>query len=491
MAPKSVAVLVLILALSAPAAPATLAASAATITVTSKLDTADPGKCRLRDAILAANNNVANGSCPAGTLGLDTISFSLGLACTLTPCTIALQSALPLVTEALTINGNGAGVSGENAFRVFDLGPVPVSISNLRIANGKVTSDTGGGIRMSAAASTTLTVTNVFFSGNHANLGGAIHQPLGTLTVSHSNFSGNTAATSGGAIFQEQNASTIAVTDTRFISNSAESTAGGAMLLASEASIAGSTFSSNSAPDGGAISKRTHGSFLVSDTLFDHNAATFRLGGSGGGAMYVFTGTATLTNVTMSGNSAEYRGGALFAVLTSITLNNVTITGNTADSEPNSGGDGGGIFEEDSTIRVQNSIIAANFDTPGNAGPGTIHPDCSGTFLSFGYNLIGRNDGCIGFVNGVNGDKVGSGSSPIDPLLAPLADQGGPTLTHALLPGSPAFNAGDPLPPGSGGIACAAADQRGITRPQADVCDIGAFELELELLRLYLPLLLR
>jgi hypothetical protein len=93
--------------------------------VISKLDTVEPGRCRLRDAIIAANTNTAIGDCAAGTAGLDTISFNLGFPCGLTPCTITLTSALPTVTEDLTLNGNNAIISGANAFRVFDLGASP------------------------------------------------------------------------------------------------------------------------------------------------------------------------------------------------------------------------------------------------------------------------------------------------------------------------------------------------------------------------------
>jgi hypothetical protein len=139
-------------------------------------------------------------------------------------------------------------------------------------------------------------------------------------------------------------------------------------------------------------------------------------------------------------------------------LNNVTLTNNTADSDNDGNGNGGGMFKDTNTVQVQNSIIAGNFDTPGNAGGGTISPDCSGGFTSQGYNLIGKNNGCSGFANGVNADKVGSLANPINPLLAPLANYGGSTQTHALLPGSPAIDAGNPLPPGSGGFACAASD---------------------------------
>ena len=75
----------------------------------------------------------------------------------------------------------------------------------------------------------------------------------------------------------------------------------------------------------------------------------------------------------------------------------------------------------------------------------------------------------VGLTNGVNNNQVGSGASPINPLFGPLADNGGPTVTHALLPGSPAINTAN-------NATCAATDQRGVARPFGGMCDIGAFE---------------
>jgi len=442
----------------------------------------------LRDAITAANTNIATGDCPAGTAGLDTIGFSLGNQCNLIPCKIPLTGTLPIVTEDLTINGSNATISGEHLFRVFNLGAVTVNISNLTIANGNV-SDTGGAIHMSDAVNppgTTLSLTHVFFSGNHANIGGAIYEPRGTLTVINSNFSGNTAVTDGGAI----DGSTLRVVDSVFSNNTAGDD-GGALVLFSDATISVSTFSGNAAATGGAIVKVVLGNLQLIDSVFDNNAATSAI--TGGGAIYAAqnTGQVTLTNVTISGNSAKNNGGGVRASVVPLNLNNVTMINNLADSDNDDNGDGGGVFKDIGTVQIQNSIIAGNFDTPSNAGGGLKMPDCRGAFSSRGYNLIGRNDNavCGGLVNGVNADQVGSAANPIDPLLAALANNGGSTQTHALLPGSSALNAGNPLAPGSGGLACPASDQRGIVRPQGSACDIGAFEFEYR--SLYLPLILR
>jgi predicted outer membrane repeat protein len=519
---KSISVLVLIGVLSAPAVFTVTPAQAATITVTSKLDTADPGHCRLRDAITAV------GDCPAGTAGLDTIGFSLGLQCNLIPCTITLTNALPTVTENLTINGNATTIDGANAFRVFDLDAVIVNMSNLKIANANVSgSSFGGAILMSDG---TLTLTNVFFSNNRAISGGAIYEVKGTLNVVNSNFSGNIAGIGGfgGAI--ANGSGSLSVVDSTFNNNSAVN-GGGAIVINNGASIVNSTFSNNSAPLGGAI-ENSLANLTVGNCVFDNNSSSFgggaiaalgstnifnstfsnntapgakSFGGAvyfesagtpliltestlfnnsstfDGGAAYFVDGPVTLRNLTISGNSARNNGGGIVITETVQTpttaiLNNVTITNNLADSDNDGKGDGGGIFRAAGTAQVQNSIIAGNFDTPGNAGGGTKNPDCSGAFSSQGHNLIGRNDGCSGFINGANGDKAGAGANPINPLLGGLANNGGPTRTHALFLGSPAVDAGNPLTPGGGGFTCAGTDQRGIPRPQGAACDIGAVE---------------
>ncbi len=455
-------------------------ARAAVITITSKLDTADPGRCRLRDAITASNTNTATGDCPAGEPGMDTIGFDLGDQCSLIPCTITLTNTFPTVTEDLIIDGNNTILDGANTFRVFDLGAVTVNISDLSIKNGN-TAGLGGAINMSGDISTTgttLTLSNVFFSNNHADFGGAIYFPRGTLTIINSNFSGNTAGAGGGAIVEESNG--MLIVDATIFNNNTAVNRGGAMGIGGEAHITHSSFSGNSASSGGAIEKFLAGDLVLDSSIFVNNTANFQSPTSGGGAFHLSdTGNVALINTTISGNHAMGNGGGIFNQSATLALNNVTVTDNTADSDNDGIGDGGGIYRETGSVQVQNTIIADNFDTPGGTGMGIKIPDCSGTFLSQGYNIIGVNDGCNGFSNGVNADIVGTLSSPIDPLLDTLADNGGPTQTHALLPGSPAINAGDPLLPGSGGLACAATDQRGVARPEGTTCDIGAFEFKL------------
>ena len=162
----------------------------------------------------------------------------------------------------------------------------------------------------------------------------------------------------------------------------------------------------------------------------------------------------TLTNVTVSGNIATSAGGGLWTQQ-SATIVNSTFTLNSADS-------GGGIRTQggSGTVDLLNTIVAGNTGVSAN-------PDLQGNFTTSGYNLIGDGTGQSNLVDGVNNDQVGSGGSPIDPLLGGLADNGGPTLTHALLAGSLAIDAGT-------ATGAPTVDQRGITRSSTP--DIGAYE---------------
>jgi hypothetical protein len=138
--------------------------------------------------------------------------------------------------------------------------------------------------------------------------------------------------------------------------------------------------------------------------------------------------------------------------------------------DANRTGDGGGVAA--TTLSVRNSIIAGNTDA--SPPPAAVTPDCSATVNSQGYNFIGNDTGCTVAVG--PGDKIGTGAAPIDPGLGLLANNGGPTPTHALLATSPARIGGSPTAPGGPGDACTARDQRGVPRPQGARCDVGAYE---------------
>ena len=179
----------------------------------------------------------------------------------------------------------------------------------------------------------------------------------------------------------------------------------------------------------------------------------------GGGVYTGYSGTTTtLTNCTVSGNSTGGYGGGLYNIYTNATLTNCTVSGNSALA-------GGGLFDGRGTTteNLGNTIVAGNTAS-------TASPDVDGTVASQGNNLIGATDGSSGWVSS---DLTGTVAAPLDAVLAPLGNYGGPTQTMALLPGSPAIDAGNNSLIPSG----VTRDQRGYTRIYHFAVDIGAFEL--------------
>ncbi len=168
-----------------------------------------------------------------------------------------------------------------------------------------------------------------------------------------------------------------------------------------------------------------------------------------------------MVNSTFSGNvSTAWHGGAIFHTDGQLTVTNSTFTGNSAP-----GGTAAGIvvatFGAPANMTVTNTILADNVGGVACA----IHTEFDGagpaTITSGGHNI--DDDGSC--------NLTAAGDQPnTNPQLGPLADNGGPTLTHALGAGSPAIDTAD-------AGACPATDQRGIARPQGGGCDIGAFEV--------------
>jgi len=168
----------------------------------------------------------------------------------------------------------------------------------------------------------------------------------------------------------------------------------------------------------------------------------------------------TIINSTISGNTAE-RGGGIFNE-GEVATENTTIADNTANTT------GGGIFNDGGAVAMHNTIAADN--------TATTDPDLSGDFTTEGHNLIGDVGAATGFTVDANGDLVGGGSNTvIDPQLGPLADNGGPTLTHLPGPESPAIDTGE-------NADAPATDQRGAERivdgdsTASAVIDIGSVE---------------
>ncbi len=230
--------------------------------------------------------------------------------------------------------------------------------------------------------------------------------------------------------------------------------------------VSNSTLSGNSTSGGkgGGIYNSNSGTLTVRNSTLSGNSALH-----GAGIYDNSFGSSTLTNCTLSGNVASSSAGGISSNATGskLTLINCTLSGNQAPF-------GGGIFIGNSTVITRNTLIAGN--RASSSGP-----EVDGTISSQGYNLIGNNADAT--IIPMTGDQIGTAAAPINPLLSALANNGGPTQTRALLPGSPAINAGDNCVLTN---TCASnnlgfnltIDQRGagFNRQVGSAVDIGAFE---------------
>lgn len=274
--------------------------------------------------------------------------------------------------------------------------------------------------------------------------GGGV-QNSGTLTVTNSTFFTNTASTGGGIL----NNGTLIVTTSTFSGNGYSQSGGGIFNNAS-LTVANSTFSGNSAYSGAGITNYTSGIANITNSTFSSNS------GSG----IDNENALTVSNSTFAGNSAQTGGGIFNG--TTLTVTNSTFSGNSA-----SGLGGGGIMNYSGAILNYSNTIIANSPAGG---------DClnySGGIIATNTNNLVKDGSCLATLTG-------------DPLLGPLVNNGGATQTMALLPGSPAINAGNDA-------TCAASpvsgkDQRSVMRPIGAHCDIGAYEAPLWL---FLPLIVR
>ena len=218
------------------------------------------------------------------------------------------------------------------------------------------------------------------------------------------------------------------------------------------------------AGNGGGL--ETAGELYLNKVTASGNFAT----GDGGGIHYTSSVFGDVDNSTVSGNQANGNGGGMASADGFYPrVHDVTVTGNTADANA-SGAEGGGGLGGFAGFQLFNTIVAGNSDASGGDAP-----DCNtGVGHSTqGYNLIGNANNCN--LTPGTGDQVGSSGAPISAGLGALANNGGTTLTHAPVFGSPVLNAGNPAAPGLP-PACLPTDQIGTVRPLAGRCDIGALE---------------
>jgi hypothetical protein len=444
----------------------------ATIVVTN-INDSGPGS--LRDALAMANDGDT----------IDAIGVS-GI--------ILLTSGELQITHNVTINGPGAAnlaINGNGTFRVFENFGSNVTISGLTTTNGHPPvgdSNGGGGILNHGGltlSGSSIVSNNAGCSGIfHCYDGGGINTLGGTLTVTNGVINENGAGGGGGGI-NGTNGATVTITGSTINGNRSCGGAGihiyNAQLTVMNSTISGNTVGGTcQGGPGGGINFNGGGTLTVTNSTISNNSAGGAPDGIGAGMYLVGGGTATVTDSTISDNSTGSAGGG-GGISNSLQLmvTNSTISGN---STANHGGgiDNAGTLTTANTTfsgnsaplggAISNEGVATIGDTVLNAGAsgGTILNN-SGTVTSLGYNLASDNGGGV---LTAPGDQINA-----DPLLGPLQDNGGFTFTHALLPGSPAIDAGDPnfTPPPF-------YDQRGPGFPRIvnGRIDKGSFEVQSE-----------
>jgi hypothetical protein len=382
-----------------------LTAAAATFTVT---NTADSGAGSLRQAVSDANAAASD----------DTIVFDASFN---TPQTITLAGSEIVVVAngSLTINGPGANlltISGNNASRILaSSANAVVNLNDLRFTagNGAGAVNTGRGGAIYNVGGT-MVITNSILTGNSAANGGALNNAASATPSVPANLTiincviTNNSSTSSGAAMQNFSTSTLHIRNTTVSGNTSAGTGiAGAFQANGTVTITNSTFSGNSAP-----------------------------GGTGGGVY--FNGTSMImTNTTIVNNSSAVGGGGLHRTGTNPTL------------------------------LMRNTIVANNTGAAAN-------PDAFGLVSSQGNNIIGNISGSTGWIM--------SDLQNVNPLLGALADNGGFGNTHLPQMGSPAIDGGQncvvDLTCSLGNPPVAVnTDQRGVTRPQNGTVDIGAVEV--------------
>ena len=443
--------------------------------------------------------------------------------------TLTLASQI-VISKSISIDGPSNDqivISGNYLTRTFEIAKdATVTLTHLRITDGKALN--GGGIynsgdltivdsvlaQNSAIESggaiynfgnnntrSKLTLRNSNVISNSAEHGGGIKNCCNfvyaytTLTLQESLIAGNTAKFSGGgiALGYETTTQVISSTITQNKTMDESGWGGGLFILEGGAHlISGSQVTENFASGrGGGIA--TGANITLIDTTVSHNKAASYGGGIAGIGLVVYD--LTLIDSTITQNEAmDGNGGGIYD-LTNLYAFNSTIANNRAIKQQNSiGGRGGGIvINGDFTVLF--TTITGNYADVACGGVGRSlphnpnhtwkasiiasnsapsNPDyCPGsetTLISLGYNIIGDGTG-TGFVNGVNNDQVG-----VDPLLKPLANNGGNTPTIGLQSSSPAINKIPPTNCTDQNGKAVTSDQRGVSRPQEGACDVGAYE---------------
>jgi hypothetical protein len=430
---------------------------------------------------VGVNGAVQNGvdvAATDGTVNLATATYTL--------------AATVVINKNLTVNGAGAANttfssnSSDSAMRVFNIGnSSTVNINDLTVTNLRNVIGVNAGI-VYVDTGSTLNLANSNFSNNFI-IGSAAIFNNGTTNINNSNISNNSDGSFGGAIsnygtinINNSNISnnsitscisicttilnngTININNSMFSNNSVANASGGAILNYGTTNINNSTFLNNfvlHSGIGGAI--LNYGTANITNTTFSNNSAS-----PYGGAISNY-GTANITNTTFSNNSATIYsnlsygyGGAIFNIgITNIT--NSTFSNNFADYGGAIANGAPPYISTINTINIYNSILVGDIASNNNE----VFNGTNGTFISNGYNLVGVNGNAGGFPT-IATDKVLAGA--VGTAITVLGNYGGATQTFALVPNSPAIDAGN-------NANAPATDQRGISIVNS-IRDIGSFE---------------
>jgi hypothetical protein len=468
------------------------------------------GRALLSTFTVTNLNDSGIGSLRAAITGAENSAGTVVFARRLTG-TINLASTLTISGD-LTIQGPGAStiaVSGQNSIQdlAVDAG-VTASISRLSMIDGQGTS--GGGIQNDG----NLTVTSMTFTDDQAGYntasqwspgqGGGIYNAAGaTLVISSSQFTNDRACNvrGGAGIY---NAGTLTLFTSRFSGNMVTDPFVGAGYMgdslynAATATVDLCTFRAdvfNSIDSSGNLTIRqssvsgdstvgiiSYGTATIDSCTVSGNGSSFA-GTYGGGVLA--KGNLTLVNSTIADNHGVgltvYRGQSATHLPTAVSIVLCTIADNTVTTTPGDVTTGAGIDVQYAgaftQISLHDTIVAGNELVPSGGGTAVLHDLYTGTtnsilakppqYISLGYNLI-QAPGGVTFTGTAAGNIYG-----VNPMLGPLANNGGPTRTMALEAGTPALDAGDPDTAG-----LPATDQRGLPRVVDGRVDIGAFEVQ-------------
>jgi CSLREA domain-containing protein len=392
------------------------------------------------------------------------------------PSIKSFVAACCISTSFLAVSANAAGLTVNSS---ADDGTGTCTASKCTLRDAVLTAVSGTVITFSLPAASTIALTNgqlVIDKDLTINGPGAkllmVQRSTASGTPSFGIFSivgVSTVPISGLTIARGQSSNmgggiSIGVNATVFLESSIiagnSATAGGGISNSGVLLLTNSTLADNQATLGGGISNDADSATLViNNSTFSQNRATV------GGGIGIQAGAVAIVNSTFFGNTAT-EGGGIYGNGGTLTASNSTIAGNSASQ-------GGGISSQNGKATIRNTIVAENLNLNG-AGPDIY--DLLSPVISQGFNLIGNNSGA--HVAPKTGDQIGTPASPIDPKLGPLQDNGGPSQTRALLPGSTAIDKGNsPDSP---------YDQRGLPRRidspiianAADGSDIGAYEVQ-------------